>query len=342
MKKSQNKNTAKLLRTIKNAVMKHDTFALFSHEVPDGDAIGSQVALALALRALGKKVTSLRFDGVPEALAFLNRDKAIQNYRPHRDRKRILDAEVIFILDASDYARLGEFTDCIGETGSLVINIDHHCDNSFFGDINFVRFGAGGTAELVFEVVRELGVLVRGAIAEAIYVGICTDTLGFKYIDPAGNIIGIVSQLVRAGIDIEDLQEKLYYLKPDSYLHDLAAMLKRVSYQNGGSVAWFAIPGSEELSYYQRELAMETLHRLLCMKKTKASLMLHQLKYGVEVWFRSKTDVNVGTVADEFGGGGHKTASGALLNNASLAEAIPRVIARVAAALPRRTGCRKS
>jgi len=326
-----NKSGTSPLHRIKKAVLSHERFAVFSHEEPDGDAVGSQVALALALRRLGKQVLSVRLDDVPPALSFLNGERAIERFQPERDDGRMAAAEVIVVLDASSPARLGEIGHFVQRSAALKINVDHHRDNALFGDINFVRFGAGGTAELVFEVVRALGTPVAGTIADALYVGLCTDTLGFKYIDPDGKMIGIVAELIRSGIDVERLQERLYYLRPNSYLNDMAGILRSAEYGNGGHAAWFVIPGNDRLTYYQRDLASEALHQLLSMERVKVAAMLHEGQYGVEVWLRSKTEVDVGRIAQELGGGGHRTASGVLIKGMSVSEAVRTILARVGA-----------
>jgi phosphoesterase RecJ-like protein len=328
-----NKPTSKPLEEIARAVRTHERFAVFSHEEPDGDAIGSQIALALALRKLGKQVVAPRLDPVPPALEFLNRDGAVEAYRLDLHRDRIEQAQVIMVVDASDYHRLGGLVSEATLGRAFTINIDHHRDNKFFADVNFVRSQAGGAAELVFEVIRAIGAPVEGAIAEAVYVGICTDTLGFKYIDPEGNLLGVISELVRAGIDIEDLQERLYYMRPDSYLDDIAGLLGSVRYENGGSLAWFPFPDGAHLTYYQRELAMETLQQLLCIKKIRAAFMLHATDDGIDVWFRSKTDVDVGKTAELLGGGGHKTASGVLIKGMDIDQAAHAVLSQIRAVM---------
>ncbi|MCX6339586.1 MAG: DHH family phosphoesterase [Candidatus Aureabacteria bacterium] len=333
MKQARNELKATLLQEITRAVEAHDRFAVFSHEEPDGDAIGSQIALALALRKLGKQVVSLRLEKIPSSLEFLNRDGAVEEYRPGVHRENIARAQVVVVVDASSYHRMGSLADEAARSRALTINIDHHRDNEFFADINFVRFQAGGAAELVFEVIRAIGVPIEGSIAEAIYVGICTDTLGFKYIDPEGNLISVISELVKGGIDIEDLQERLYYLRPDSYLEDIAGLLRSVHYENGGSLAWFAFPAGSHLSYYQRDLAMEGLHQLMSVKRIRAAVMLHEEKSGVEVWLRSKTDVDVGKAAERLGGGGHKTASGVFIKGMNLGQAVRAVLSQINAVL---------
>ena len=331
MKQGINEHRDKVLREIKRVVDEKDKFVIFSHEEPDGDAIGSQIALALALRKLGKSVAALRLNEVPRALRFLNREKGIEKYQPERDRSRLQGADVAFILDSCNYFRLGEISGIVEKSPSLKINIDHHMDNAFFGDIDFVRFLAGGTAELIFEVIRELGIRIEGAIAEAIYVGLSTDTVGFKYIDPDGNIIGVVSELIKGGIDIEDLQEKLYYNKPDSYLKDLAGILGRVRYENGGTLAWFTMPRSDCLSYYERELSSIAMQQQLSMRKIRVAVMLHDESAGIEVMLRSKSDCNVGAIAERLGGGGHKTASGILIRGIGLDEAVRKVLDQIKA-----------
>ena len=333
MQQARGEHGEALLRRIREEVGRRGRVAVFSHEEPDGDAIGSQVALTLALRRLGKEVASFRYDGVPPALEFLNRDGALAPFRPGEDDAAVRAAEAIVVLDSCDYFRLGDVADAVKASPALKINIDHHRDNTFFGDINYVRFGAGGAAELVFEVVRALGVPAEGAIAEGLYVGISTDTLGFRYIDPSGNMLQILGELVRGGLDVEALQEKLYYLRPDTWLDDMAALLRRTAYEDGGAIAWFSVPASRYLTYSQRDLASETLHLLLSMKRVQAVAMLHEGRSGVEVWLRSKAGVDVGAAAKRLGGGGHRTASGTLVRGMAFGESARRVVGEMRAAV---------
>lgn len=322
-----------LLAAIRGAVASRRRFAVLSHEEPDGDAIGSQVAVALALRALGKRVFAPRCDDVPPPLEFLNRDGILSPYRPGGNGGELRDAEAVFVLDSCDYYRLGDLSDSARENRGFKVNIDHHRDNAFFGDVNYVRFEAGGAAELAYEVVAALGVPVEGTIADALYVGICTDTVGFKYIDPEGNMLGILAALVKSGIDTDALQEKLYYLRPDTWLDDMAGLLRRTVYEDGGAIAWFSIPESRFLTYAQRDLACETLHQLLSMRRVQAVAMLHEERSGIEVWLRSKSGVDVGEAAKRLGGGGHRTASGALVRGMGFGEAALRVVGEMRRAI---------
>ncbi len=319
----------KIIAEISKVVLQGKRFALFSHEEPEGDAIGCQVALTLALRELGKEAYAFRLEPLSKSLDFLNREEVIRLYDPARDRSWIEEADICFILDSCNYYRLGELADPVRESPALKINIDHHRDNDFFADINLVRFSAGGAAQLLFPVIESLGVKVAGTMADAIYVGMCTDTVGFRYIDPEGNVIAVIERLIKAGIDVEYLQEKIYCNQPDSYLDDLAALLAGVKYEKGGTLAWFTLPDQPHLTFYERELANEILKLLLSIKKIRASAMLHQEKNGVEVWLRSKTEVDVGSAALRLGGGGHRTASGALVRGGKLEETIPRVLSEV-------------
>lgn len=329
MDQADNTHKEKLLAGIVEAIRRFDRFAVFSHEEPDGDAIGSQIALTTTLRELGKEVVSLRIDPSPPALEFLNRDRAIRQYDPLRDNDLIREAQVTIIVDCCDYFRLGDLAGIAEKTPSLKINIDHHRDNAFFGDLNYVRFIAGGAAELIFEVIKALGVPVTGTIAQAIYVGMSTDTVGFRYIDPEGNMLRVIGELIKGGIDVEELQEKIYCNQPDDYLKNLATLLKTVTYEENGALAWFTMYKSDYLSFYQRELASEALKQLLSIKRVRAAVMLHQERAGIEVWLRSKKDVNVCRAAERIGGGGHHTASGALIRGKGLAEGIEATLRSV-------------
>jgi len=322
MQQADKEHKEALASKIRDAIRRHDRFTVFSHEEPDGDAIGSQIAITTALRELGKEVVSLRIDPAPPALEFLNRDRAIRKYDPRRDNDLIRESQVAIIVDCCDYFRLGDLAEVVENTQSLKINIDHHRDNAFFGDLNYVRFIAGGAAELVFEVINALDIPVAGTIAEAIYVGMSTDTVGFRYIDPEGSMLRVIGELIKGGIDVEVLQEKIYCNQPDDYLENLAALLQTVTYEENGGLAWFTMFKSDYLSFYQRELASEALKLLLSVKRVRAALMLHQERAGIEVWLRSKKDVNVGRAAFRIGGGGHNTASGALIRGKTLEEGI--------------------
>ncbi len=329
MRQANNANKAGLLERLVTVVRNHRRFAVFSHEEPDGDAIGSQIALTAALKTLGKDVISLRVDPSPPALAFLNRSGLVGEYRPTDDDPGILSAQVIIVVDCCNYFRLGSLAGIVESAPAFIINIDHHRDNAFFGDLNYVRFTAGGAAELIFEVIRALQVLISGTIAEAIYVGLSTDTVGFRYIDPEGNMLGVIRDLIKGGIDVEDLQEKIYCNQPDGYLDDLASLLRTVHYERDGALAWFTMFKSDYLSFYQRELASEALKQLLSIKRIRAAVMLHQERAGIEVWLRSKRDVNVCRAAMRVGGGGHHTAAGALVREKSLEEATEEVLRSV-------------
>ena len=329
MQQADKEHKEALASKIRDAIRRHDRFTVFSHEEPDGDAIGSQIAITTALRELGKEVVSLRIDPAPPALEFLNHDRAIRPYDPRRDNDLIRESQVTIIVDCCDYFRLGDLAGVVENTPSLKINIDHHRDNAFFGDLNYVRFIAGGAAELVFEVINALDIPVTGTIAEAIYVGMSTDTVGFRYIDPEGSMLRVIGELIKRGIDVEDLQEKIYCNQPDDYLENLAALLQTVTYEENGGLAWFTMFKSDYLSFYQRELASEALKLLLSVKRVRAALMLHQERAGIEVWLRSKKDVNVGRAAFRIGGGGHHTASGALIRGKTMEEGIAETLRSV-------------
>jgi len=329
---AKGKTRERLLHRISDLVDETGIFAVFAHEEPDGDAIGCQVGLALALRSLGKEVIALRTEDFPPTLNFLNEGHIVEKFEPRRHAEALARVEAVILADCCDFYRLGRLEKVVRDLNGPVVNIDHHRDNSFFGDLNYVRFEAGGAAELVFEVIRALGVLPAGRIAEALYVGISTDTVNFRYIDPEGNMIAVLGELVRGGIDVEHLQERLYCSNRASYLEDLHELLQSVNYENNGGLAWFTLFPSEHLSFYQRELASEALKQLLSVRRVRAAVMMHEEAAGVEVWLRSKRDVDVGTAAVKLGGGGHRTASGALLRGAKIAEAIPRVLNEV---LPR-------
>ena len=150
-------------------------FLIASHENPEGDAIGSILALGLALRQMGKKVTIFNPDPIPEVLAFLPGAGEIVRQVPENDR-----FDVALALDCGDRKRLGEEFSKVKKIGRL-INVDHHASNTQFGDVNWIDPQASSAAEMVFDLLREIPVKLSSPVGENIYTGILTDTGSFHY-----------------------------------------------------------------------------------------------------------------------------------------------------------------
>jgi phosphoesterase RecJ-like protein len=164
-----------ILRRIAEETRECRSFLISTHQNPEGDAIGSILALGLALKSLGKEVRILTQDPVPEVLTFLPGAQEIVHRAPLDGR-----FDMAFALDCGDRARLGEEFNKVKGIGKIV-NIDHHVSNGFFGDLNLVDPRASSAAEIIFDLVRILGAPFTREVAENIYTGLLTDTGSFHY-----------------------------------------------------------------------------------------------------------------------------------------------------------------
>jgi phosphoesterase RecJ-like protein len=286
-----------------------ERFVLVSHENPDGDALGSLVAMQAILRALGKD--SVMFIArnefpLPYEYAFFQFDGLVS------DVPEDLSQRTIVFLDCGNVDR-----NALEVGDSPVVNVDHHHDNTRFGSINYVDPGASCTAEIVWNLMRGLGVELTPQIAEALYVGVVTDTGRFMYENtgPAAHVMA--ADLIEAGVDVHEIYRRLYEGVPEPKLALLTRALGRVERFDGGRLTFarltrtdFAATGAEE-SYTEG-----IIDHLRAVQGTKVAALARELtcenKRGVSKVSLRATDgaVDVSLIARAQGGGGHRQAAG--------------------------------
>ena len=179
----------------------HERFIVIAHHRPDGDAIGSQLALGDSLRVAGKTVAIVNEDGLPESLAFLDPDGLVQ--RPSEvDAASLSEAEVVFALDTATRVRLGKTVLSLLPEKATWVVIDHHVSNRGYGDLNLIDSTAPATGEILFRLIQELELPLTPTGRNALYAAISTDTGSFRYPATTSRTLGIASQLVAGGIDV--------------------------------------------------------------------------------------------------------------------------------------------
>src|SRR5438270_2288054 len=174
----------------------HNRFAILSHVSPDGDALGCQIALALSLQQLGKEVRVWNEDGMLEKYSFLPRAELLT--KPPAGPE---DVDVAIALDTAIQNRLGTALEAIG-SAKIWINIDHHPSNPGYGDLVYIDSTAPATGQILFELIKNQNLPLNRAIAENLFVAISTDTGSFQYPNTTARTFEIVSELVRAGVDV--------------------------------------------------------------------------------------------------------------------------------------------
>jgi len=294
---------------IVEAIRSRQRFVLSSHSRPDGDSIGSQLAMAYALVALGKDAVAVNADPAPGPLMQFPGVPDIK-IAPRVDGA--FDAALI--MECGDLGRTG----VDGLDQYFVINIDHHPGNTGYGRINWFDPSAAACGEMVFDLVRALGVPLTPEIATHVYLAILTDTGSFHYSSISPRTFDICRECMQAGVDPVRVARNVYDSNNMGRLKLFGAVLSAMQIDATGRIA---------IVYVDHEMARaaggtyedtEGLINLpLTVKEIQAVVFFKQIE-GDEyrVSMRSKGDIDIGAVAKEFGGGGHKNAAGCTVRGA--------------------------
>lgn len=315
------------LRQIQDTLSRGNNFILTTHVNPDGDGIGSQIALAEYLRQTGKKAHLLNHSATPDNYAFLDPGGEIELFSPpqHADIVRACDA--VFILDISDWKRLRDLGALIKTLPVPKICIDHHPREGAFADLDLIHPPASSTGEMMYELLTQLGGRIEGRLAQALYVAIMTDTGNFRFSNTTAGALRIAAALVAAGVRPHDLYQKIYENQPAQRMKLLAHVLDNLHYEENGRLAWFVVR-QEDLSRTGTDIAdtegFADFPRTIT--GVELSLMFLETKEGkVKISFRSKGNYAVNGLAGLFGGGGHPYAAGALVED-QMQNVVPRVL----------------
>ncbi len=319
-----------LRRVIEDA----DRFLLTSHVLPEGDAIGSEVALALHLRSLGKQVLVLN-DSVPlDRYRFLTRHQPVLAWNGDGSWPDPAWPEVAFCLDVSSWDYMGAVGRWIRASRPLVVSIDHHQVNGTFGHLDLIVEDAAATGEVLYRYFRATGASITPEMASALYASILFDTWGFRLPNSGNQTVRAAAEILAYGVDHREICRQLF--ESDSYakLDLLRLALGTLRSECGGRLAWLVIP--EDLFHATGAEFCDgdgVLDYLLALREVEACVMFRQQgRRGVKTTFRSKGKHDVGRVAAELGGGGRATASGVLLP-LSIHEAMEAVLPRMHALL---------
>jgi phosphoesterase RecJ-like protein len=315
------------LREIRDELLTRQRFLLTSHARPDGDSIGSQLALAFALDTLGKDVRIVNVDAAPEHYLDF----------PGVDRIEIAAAvpgdaniDAVVVLECSDLSRTG----VAGLDGGFVINIDHHAGNRMYGAINWFDESAAACGEMVFDLIRALGVPLNTNIATHIYLAILTDTGSFHYSNITPRTFDICRQTVEAGVNPAAMARRVFDRNSFGKLKLIGSLLDAMELLDAGRLAVLYMDDEMLRSCGCTHNDTEGLINLpLTAREIQAVVFFKVSSDGtVRVSMRSKYDVDVRVVANSFGGGGHKNAAGFTVEG-SLDQVRPAILERVVRAI---------
>jgi len=307
---------------IGRAFREHQRFAILSHVRPDGDALGSQLALALSLKQLGKDVRVWNEDGMIEKYSFLARAQLVT--KPPSGPE---DVDVAIALDTAIQNRLGTAFQAI-RTAKIWVNIDHHPSNPGYGDLVYVDPTAPATGQILFELIKSERLPFDRAIAENLYVAISTDTGSFQYPNTTARTFEIAAELVRAGVDVGRINQQVFENYPRRRVELLRELLRTMRFEGGGRVASFSLSlkTAAELGVLPEDNE-GLIDHLRAIRGVIVAVFFEELTDGkVRVSMRSKSEkTDVCAICQKFGGGGHTLAAGARVRG-SLAEVEQRIL----------------
>jgi phosphoesterase RecJ-like protein len=292
-----------LLSQVVELIENKKFFGITTHHRPDGDGIGSSLALCWLLKSLGKRAEVIVCDPVPSSCLRLPGASEVRRVAAI-DR----DYDAVFVIECSDVERPGiENLD-----KQFVVNIDHHSSSSLFGEINWIDATASAVGEMIYNLCKAIGGRVTREIAECVYTALLTDTGSFHYSNTTERTFKVASELIRAGVKPAKLAESVYSSYPWSRVELLAQVMSSVKRHDSGTVA--SLRQTQEMlekAHASEEDAEGFVNIPLSSENVEAVVMLKESAPDVyRVSLRSKGDVNVARIAEKFGGGGHKNAAG--------------------------------
>ena len=309
------------------AFKKYDNYLLSCHISPEGDAIGSILAIDSLLRRLNKKTTVVCEDPFPERLSCLSSKRWNQVSAIKKSPKAF---KALVVADCPNLDRIGKVKDLI-TPDTIIFNIDHHISNVFFGKYNYVLPQAAASGEVVMDIFHHLKFKVNKDEATNLYVALSTDTGSFKHGNTTVKCHQMAAELIGTGINLEKINEELYATYSLNKINLYSRLLSRVKTADGGRVAWVAMK-KEDLNHSGAfyEDTEGFIDFLKYIKEVKVAFFMSELpnQHEVRVSFRSKEAYDVNKVATYFNGGGHKKASGCTIHG-SLEDAEKMILERL-------------
>jgi phosphoesterase RecJ-like protein len=314
-------------KKIKTLIQKHHRFIVTTHKSPEGDAIGSAVALKEFLKDLGKDVVMVNYDPVPPVYRFLDEFKGEWIHKPREIKEKVDEAEVIFIVDVAGDNQLGPLAGIIKDSKIIKVRIDHHRTNDVVADVNVVDENASATGELVYGLIKSMRGNISQKMAEALYLAIATDTGWFRFTNTNAKVFNICKELMKLGVNVSSIYEKIFQSKSWDYINLLRLVLSSVRMECVGRFAWFKLTKdmlkSSQIKHVDTEPLMDLIRGVEIVEVI--ALFREQGRGKVKVSLRSKHDVDVSRLAAQFGGGGHSRAAGASITG-SMDDVVEEVV----------------
>ena len=301
------KRHPQVIDRILEVIRENETFCIVGHIRPDGDCIGSQLGLALALRNEGKKVTVWNQDSIPLKYKFLVGDGLIE--KPKRGEK----FDCVIATDSASFGRLGKVGECIGDR-KVLINIDHHQSNPRYGDVNWVSPREPSTGELIYRLMKVARWPITKPIADLLFTAISTDTGSFQYATTRPGTFHAGAELVTRGANLARICNEVYQSYPLSRAKLLKHVYSKFRLAADDQIAWFWLKKSDFARTGAESDDTEGLiDHIRAIEPVVVACVFEEIEPELtRISLRSKhAAVNVNEICGQFGGGGHPAAAGA-------------------------------
>ncbi len=318
---------------IVDLISKNQEFILTSHVNPDGDSIGSEIALQIYLKNLGKNARIINYSKTPANYTFLDKDGSIEQFDEAKHAPAIEKADVIFILDTNEYERVRTLAPFIKSSKAKKVLIDHHLgfDKNNF-DYYISDTDSPATGEILFRFFKDISSkeakdVITKDMAVAMYTAIMTDTGSFKFNRTDAETHIIAAELLGYGINPFEVYSEVYNRATLGKLHLLGRFLNNITLKYDNKLAYSLVTQHDFIETGTEEYAIEGFSsHLMSLEPVVLGIVITETKRGVKLSFRSKNDIRSNELAKEFGGGGHQNASGAFVIGVDIKKLTEEVI----------------
>jgi phosphoesterase RecJ-like protein len=300
-------NAKRIVQRIIEAIRQSDSCCVVGHVRPDGDCIGSQLALALALKSQGRPVVCWNEDPLPRKLEFLDPDHLMQLPKPGQK------FDCVIATDCASFERLGRVAECIKDR-KIFLNIDHHESNTRYADLNWIDSREPSTGELIFRLLQQAKWSITPDIADCLFTAISTDTGSFQYPTTRPSTYYAAGRLVDRGADVAKVCNEVYQSYPLSRVRLLRHVFNHFRLTHNNEIAYFWLKQADYVRTGARPDESEGLiDHIRAIEPVVVACVFEEMGTDmVRVSLRSKReDLDVGEIAKAFGGGGHPAAAGA-------------------------------
>ncbi|OEG00445.1 hypothetical protein BHF71_00620 [Vulcanibacillus modesticaldus] len=297
----------KMLTNAANFINDYDNFLIVSHVNPDGDTISSSLAMAHLLKSLGKSFTLVNENVIPQKYSFLTGANEISLISEMDENEKF---SYVITIDVADKKRAGEI-DYLLTSDVKLLNIDHHPTNDKFGDVNLVLPTAAATAEVVYDLVKEMNAAIDKELATYIYTGLLTDTGGFRYSNTTSKVMRIAAELLDHDISPSNIAEITLETMTKSFLNLLKIALDKLEVVLDGRIAWTTLTLADLSDDNNSDNTEGIVNYTRNIEGVEVGILFKEVKDNqFKVSIRSKRFIDVGDIAKSFGGGGHMRAAG--------------------------------